>query len=226
MENLQGGLARILAGLFKKFALADALALIALNPQNAAQTNASGWMWVLLLAYSLRIYLDFSGYTDVAIGMGRLLGFRLPENFDHPYRKTNLTSFWNSWHITLAQWFRAYVFNPLLRWLRTRPRKLPVAAMVLIGQLSVMTLIGLWHGITWNYLIWGVWHAAGLYIHNRWAEWSRQHLAALDGRPTLARLLSAAGWVATFTFVSLGWVWFAMPQVDLALHVFATLFGF
>jgi len=95
-------------GLFKKFALADSLALIALNAVNAGQVKSSGWMWLILYAYAFQIYFDFSGYTDIAIGMGRWLGIRLPENFAHPYLKPNLTLFWNSWHITLAQWFRAY----------------------------------------------------------------------------------------------------------------------
>lgn len=225
-ENLLGGAMRILVGLFKKFALADSLALIALNPQNALQTRTTGWMWILLLAYALRIYLDFSGYTDVAIGMGRLMGFRLPENFDHPYRKTNLTAFWNSWHITLAQWFRAYTFNPLLRWLRTRPRKLPTAAMVLVSQLTVMGLIGLWHGVTWNFLIWGVWHGMGLFVHNRWSDWVRPRLAHLEPYPWLMRPLPFVGWALTFAYVTLGWVWFALPEFGMAAGVYRTLFGF
>ena len=120
MENTVDGTLRIFTGLFKKFAIADSLAIISLNSRNAQQTESTFWMWILLFSYTLRIYFDFSGYSDVAIGMARLLGFRLPENFDRPYTKSNLTAFWNSWHMTLAQWFRAYTFNPLLRWLRTR----------------------------------------------------------------------------------------------------------
>ena len=135
---------RILTGIFKEFVLADSLALLALNNQNASQVNTIAWAWVLLYAYTLRIYFDFSGYTDIAIGLGRLMGIQLPENFDRPYLKTNLTAFWNSWHITLAQWFRAYFFNPVTRGLKTRSQHLPVWLIILLGQMGTMLLIGLW----------------------------------------------------------------------------------
>lgn len=220
------GFQRILIGLFKKFALADTLALISLNPQNAEQVVSTTWLWVLLFGYSLRIYFDFSGYTDIAIGLGNLMGFRLPENFDRPYFKTNLTAFWNSWHITLALWFRAYLFNPLTRALRMRPEKLPPWLIILIGQMITMSLIGLWHGITWNFLIWGLWHGAGLFIHNRWLDWIRPRSALIEARPALAQTLKISGWAITFLFVSLGWVWFALPDLPLALQVFQKLAGY
>jgi D-alanyl-lipoteichoic acid acyltransferase DltB (MBOAT superfamily) len=224
--NLLWGGRRILMGVFKKFVLADSLALIALSGQNAGQLSSGLWAWVLLYAYALRIYFDFSGYTDVALGLGRLLGFNLPENFDRPYLKQNLTVFWNSWHITLAQWFRAYYFNPLTRYLRTRPWKPPVWAIVLLGQISTMLLIGLWHGITWNFAIWGAWHGLGLFIHNRWSAWARPRLEDLDKRPRLQRTLQAGGWFLTFHYVTLGWVWFALPDTQMALKTFQTLAGF
>jgi alginate O-acetyltransferase complex protein AlgI len=104
--------------LFKKFVIADALALIALNDMLATQVNSTGWMWVHLYAYAFQIYFDFSGYTDIAIGIGRLVGINLPENFLSPYTKPSLTQFWNNWHITLTQWFRSYFFNPFNRWMR------------------------------------------------------------------------------------------------------------
>lgn len=219
---LDGG-SRIALGVLKKFVLADSLALVALNAANAAQTHTALWLWVLVYAYAWRLYLDFSGYTDIALGLGRLVGVRLPENFDRPYTRQNLTQFWNSWHITLSQWFRAYVFNPLTRALRARP--LPPAVIILLTQMIVMLLIGLWHGVTWNFVIWGVWHGLGLFIHNRWADYTKPRAAALDGRP---RLKLAAHWLGvfvTFHFVALGWVWFALPTPGLALTVLRTLFG-
>lgn len=216
---------RILMGAFQKFVLADSLALIALTGQNAAQVKSSGWAWVLLYAFTLRIYFDFSGYTDIALGLGRLLGFHLPENFDRPYLKTNLTTFWNSWHITLAQWFRAYFFNPLVRALRTGPRPLPVWGIVLICQISTMLLIGLWHGVTWNYAAWGAWHGVGLFIHNRWSDWLRPRLPDLSARPNLQRALQISGWLLTFNYVTLGWVWFALPDLSLSGHFLRLLFG-
>ena len=118
MDSTLIGGKRIIIGIFSKFVLADGLALIALNNINSRQVNSTGWLWVMLYAYAFRIFFDFSGYTDIAIGMGQLLGIQLPENFEKPYLKQNLTLFWNSWHITLAQWFRAYFFNPLTRALR------------------------------------------------------------------------------------------------------------
>jgi alginate O-acetyltransferase complex protein AlgI len=223
--NTVSGGQRILVGTFKKFVLADSLALISLNPQNAAQITSPYWTWVLLLAYTLRIYFDFSGYTDVAIGLGCIMGFHLPENFDRPYLRPNLTAFWNSWHMTLASWFRAYIFNPLTRALRTRPRKWPVWAIILVGQTITMTLIGLWHGITPNFLIWGLWHGIGLFIHNRWSELVRPFADALAARPALGLASRFISGLLTFLFVSLGWVWFALPNPGLTLQVFQKLFG-
>ncbi|MBN2147193.1 MAG: MBOAT family protein, partial [Anaerolineales bacterium] len=220
----QGG-QRILTGIFRKFVLADTLALVALNATNAAQIQSAGWLWVLLYAYALRIYLDFSGYTDIAIGLGRLLGFHLPENFEHPYRKQNLTLFWNSWHITLAQWFRAYYFNPLTRALRTGRRRLSLPLIILIGQITTMLLIGLWHGFTWNFAIWGLWHGLGLFAHNRWSEFVRPHLAGAEHPSHLQRILQISGILLTFHYVTLGWVWFALPSVDLSLKTLLGLFG-
>ena len=151
--TLNGG-KRILLGIFSKFVLADVFALFALNNVNTDQVNSAGWLWVLLYAYALRIFFDFAGYTNIAIGMGQLLGIQLPENFDRPYLKQNLTLFWNSWHITLAQWFRAYFFNPLTRSLRSSPRNIPLPMIIFIGQLSTFILIGLmaWHQLEFCHL--------------------------------------------------------------------------
>ncbi len=219
------GGSRILWGVFKKFVLADSLALFSLNAQNAVQVKPGGWTWVLLYAYAFRLYFDFSGYTDVALGLAQIMGIKLPENFDRPYLKQNLTAFWNSWHITLAQWFRAYFFNPLTRALRSSPRKLPVWSIILVGQLGTMLLIGLWHGIAWNFFIWGAWHGLGLFLHNRWSDWARLRLANLGEGTSLQRALQAGSWLVTFHFVTLGWVWFALPDPRLAWSVFQKLLG-
>jgi alginate O-acetyltransferase complex protein AlgI len=214
---------RLAVGIFKKFAVADTLALVALSAQNAAQAHSTFWLWILLYAYAGRIYFDFSGYTDIALGLGRLMGFKLPENFDQPYLKPNLTLFWNSWHMSLAQWFRAYFFNPLTRALRSRP--LPPWLIILIGQAGTMVLIGLWHGVTWNFAAWGVWHAVGLFVHSRYAEFTRPRLGWLEARPALGRAATVAGALLTFHYVVLGWVWFALPNLTLSLSVFGRLFG-
>ena len=216
---------RLILGVFKKFVLADSLAILALNPTNAAQTTSTGWLWILLYAFAFRLYLDFSGYTDIAIGLGNLFGIALPENFDRPYLRPNLTAFWNAWHMTLAGWFRAYVFNPLTRVLRSGKR-IPPALIILIGQMTTMTLIGLWHGVSWNFALWGAWHGLGLFLHNRWNELLRSHPARWLENPTTRRMATVAGTLLTFHYVLLGWVWFALPSLGLSARVFSRLLGF
>ena len=215
-ETLLAG-QRIVLGLFKKFVIADALALIALNDALATQVRAAGWMWIVLYAYTFQIYFDFSGYTDIAIGIGRLAGIKLPENFLSPYTKPNLAQFWNSWHITLTQWIRSYFFNPFNRWMRGL-KSLSAWTMILIGQLATMLLIGLWHGITINFVLWGSWHGLGLFVQNRWSDFAKTHFAVND--PRLKAALQIGGIVLTFHFVALGWVFFALSEPSLSWQVF------
>jgi D-alanyl-lipoteichoic acid acyltransferase DltB (MBOAT superfamily) len=214
---------RIAIGLLRKFVLADFLALIALDAASAGQVRATGWAWVLVYAYSLQIYLDFAGYTDIAIGLGMLVGVRLPENFNAPYTRLNLTQFWNNWHMTLTQWFRAYFFNPLTRALRGGPCRLSAPWVILITQVSTFVLIGLWHGITWNFVIWGVWHGLGQFLQNRFSDWAKRNIPVQTG--WRGRGVQAANWLLTFHYVALGWVWFALPTPELALRVMSLLFG-
>jgi len=221
---LNGG-KRILLGIFSKYVLADGLALFALNSINSSQVNSIGWLWVMTYAFAFRIFFDFSGYTDIAIGISHLVGIQLPENFERPYLKQNLTLFWNSWHMTLAQWFRAYLFNPLTRTLRNDPRNIPLPLIIFIGQLSTFILIGLWHGISWNYAIWGAWHGLGLFIHNRWSDLIRSKGTNLENRPRLKLLVELSGTVLTFHYVCLGWVWFALSTPVQSWNTFLKLFG-
>jgi D-alanyl-lipoteichoic acid acyltransferase DltB (MBOAT superfamily) len=216
---------RLALGLFKKFVLADSLALIALNAANAGQVRSAGWLWLLVYAYAFQIFFDFSGYTDIAIGLGRLLGIRLPENFNAPYLKPNLTQFWNSWHMTLTQWFRAYFFNPLTRALRSAKKPLAQPLLILITQVSTFVLIGLWHGITLNFVLWGLWHGLGLFAQNRWSDWIKPRAALLEGRSFLKGSATVLGTLLTFHYVALGWVWFALPSPQLSLQVLQRLFG-
>ena len=215
---------RIFLGLFKKFVIADALALIALNDALATQVRTSGWMWIVVYAYAFQIYFDFSGYTDIAIGIARLVGIKLPENFAAPYTKSNLSQFWNSWHMTLTQWFRSYFFNPFNRWMR-RFKDLSIWTMILIGQVATMVLIGLWHGITVNFVLWGLWHGLGLFVQNRWSDWLRRHNPNTSQDPRLQPILQIGGILLTFHFVALGWVFFALSDPSLSWLVFRKLFG-
>lgn len=221
-ETFVGG-QRILLGLFKKFVIADALALIALNDALATQVRTTGWMWLIVYAYAFQIYFDFSGYTDIAIGIARLVGIKLPENFAAPYLKPNLTQFWNSWHMTLTQWFRSYFFNPFNRWIRGF-KAMPAWRMMLISQVATMVLIGCWHGITMNYILWGFWHGLGLFIQNRWSDFVRTHYPNLQQDARLQPVLQIGGIVLTFNFVALGWVFFALTDPALSWQVFLKLF--
>jgi len=219
---MQGG-GRIAVGIAKKFIVADSLALFALNAQTAAQAESTGALWLLLYAYTLQIYFDFSGYTDIAIGIGQLYGIRLPENFNRPYLRRNITVFWQSWHITLSQWVRFYVFSPLTRFLLTRPRKPSPLALALVGQVVTMVVIGLWHGVSGHFVVWGLWHGLGLFAHKLWSDRTRQFYLSLRQRPRLARAIAIAGVVLTFHYVALGWVWFALPDLGAAWDVFRSL---
>jgi D-alanyl-lipoteichoic acid acyltransferase DltB (MBOAT superfamily) len=215
----------LITGAAKKFILADLLAMVALNGVNAVQVSATGWAWVLLYAYAFQILFDFSGYTDIAIGLGGIMGIHLPENFNQPYLKPNLTQFWNNWHMTLTQWFRAYFFNPLTRAMRSAQKPAPVWLVILVTQLSTMVLIGLWHGITLNFVAWGLWHGVGMFVNNRWSDLSRPWTARLQEHPKLNFVSRVFSTILTFHFVVLGWVWFALPSLDLSMQTFSRLFG-
>jgi D-alanyl-lipoteichoic acid acyltransferase DltB (MBOAT superfamily) len=213
---------RFFIGLFKKFVIADTLALIALNDVLATQVRGAGWMWIVVYAFAFQIYFDFSGYTDIAIGMAGMAGVRLPENFAAPYLRSNLAQFWSSWHMTLTQWIRAYFFNPFNRWIRGF-RSLPAWTMILLGQVATMLVIGLWHGITANFIYWGLWHGLGLFLHNRWSDFVRTRISPSD--PRLQSTLLFGGVLLTFHFVALGWVFFALSSPSLSWLVFRKLFN-
>jgi len=216
---------RIILGLFKKFVIADSLAIIALNSTNATQIRWTGWMWISLYAFAFQIFFDFSGYTDIAIGMGRLMGFKLPENFSSPYLKPNLTQFWNNWHMTLTQWFRAYFFNPLTRSIRSGKKVWAIPAIIFVTQLSTMILIGLWHGVTLNFVLWGGWHGLGLFIHNRWSSIFNNRVQNWATTSIKKLIVNVSGILLTFNFVAIGWVFFVLPNPAMAWHVIQKLFG-
>jgi alginate O-acetyltransferase complex protein AlgI len=153
------------------------------------------------------------------------MGVQLPENFASPYLKTNLTMFWNCWHITLAQWFRAYIFNPLTRFMRTAKFNFPAWLIILSAQFSTMILIGLWHGVTLNFAIWGLWHAAGLFFHNRWSDWRKSHHFYWENIQGVNKMLTFISWLITFNYTVLGWVWFALPNPQISGKILGILFG-
>lgn len=224
-SHFQSALYRIALGLFKKFVLADSLASgLALNGVNAEQITSPGWAWLLLYGYALRLFFDFSGYTDIAIGLGMLFGIRLPENFNRPYLKPDITTFWQSWHMTLSNWARFYVFTPLSRWLLRKDWSSTIVT-VLLAQVVTMTVIGLWHGVTLNFFIWGLWQALGLWIHKQWSDRTRKWYRGLKERPAQKRAWTIVAWFITLHYIVLSWVWFALPGFDQAVVFFGKLVG-
>lgn len=217
--GLDGG-KRILIGMLKKFVLADTLALAALSPQIAGDVDSLGGAWLAAYLYALRLFFDFSGYSDVAIGCAKLAGICLPENFNAPYLRPNLALFWQNWHMSLTGWFRSYVFMPFSRALLRRNHHLPVNGL---AQIITMALIALWHGVTLNFIIWGMWHAAGLIVHKFWVDhtraWGRKQT------PWIRRLSDGLGMLLTFHYVVVGWVFFVLPDTAMSLDYLRKMFG-
>ena len=127
--------------------------------------------------------------------------------------------------MTLTQWFRAYFFNPTTRWLRSWQKPLPMPTMILLTQIATMILIGFWHGVTWNFTLWGLWHGLGLFIHNRWNDLTRVRATAWAITPLRQNILNVSGALITFHFVALGWIFFALSSPSSSAHVFLKLLG-
>jgi alginate O-acetyltransferase complex protein AlgI len=208
LEDFREGAFRFAVGLAKKTLIAGALAPIAdaAFGRNAAELDM-GTAWLGLACYTAQIYFDFSGYTDMALGLGRLFGIVLPENFNHPYTAKSVREFWRRWHISLSTWFRDYLYIPLGGG-RCSPWR------VQANLLTVFALCGVWHGATLNFLAWGLWHGVFLALE-------RTRLGAgLDRLPAVIRhgyLLLA---------VMLGWVLFRATDASLATGYFKGLFSF
>ena len=163
-EDARWGLREILKGLFKKIALSNFYAPIADAYFHATQWNGAAVpAWVGVLAFSLQIYFDFSGYTDIARGCARLLGFKFPSNFERPYLSADIAEFWRRWHISLSSWLRDYLYIPLGGNRRGEAR-------TCINLMIVMGLGGLWHGASWNFAVWGLYHGTLLVAHRYWRK--------------------------------------------------------
>jgi D-alanyl-lipoteichoic acid acyltransferase DltB (MBOAT superfamily) len=214
--NLIGGLSVFLVGLFKKVGLADScgelVAPIFDSPLHMFSLSTPD-AWAGVLAYTFQIYFDFSGYSDMAIGIGLLFGIRLPENFCSPYRATNMIDFWRRWHITLSKFLRDYLYIPLggnRRGILIRYRNLMIT----------MLLGGIWHGAGWTFLVWGALHGFYLTINHLWRDYRPLRNISF---PPFAR--STCGWLVTFSCVLFAWVFFRAPDLDSALSVAGSLIG-
>jgi alginate O-acetyltransferase complex protein AlgI len=217
--NVYAGLLRILLGFAKKFFLADILALTVAEQAYVATGRQA---WIIVFAFSLQIFFDFSAYSDIAIGLGRTLGIDLPENFRAPYLAKNIREFWDRWHITLSHWVRDYVFTPLGRTLFRTPLRRTPAVIAVICYFVTFTIVGAWHGLTPAFLLWGVYHGALLSIYHvvrlKTPAW-------LADRPWYGgRAAHALGTALTFFCVTVGWVPFMLP-LPKAQKMLALMFG-
>jgi alginate O-acetyltransferase complex protein AlgI len=188
---LSEGITRILVGLAKKHVLADTFSIwyerLGTDAVHAASPlELAGWV----LAYGMKIYFDFSGYSDIAIGSAGLFGIRVSENFDWPYLSRNIAEFWRRWHISLGRWILDYVYKPLGGSHGTASR---TSANLLVA----FAVSGLWHGAAWNFLAWGLWHGILIVAHRAWAS----------AGATMPRVPAVA---LTFVSVNLGWALFCM----------------
>jgi alginate O-acetyltransferase complex protein AlgI len=207
LEKFARGVAFFSLGMAKKILLANPCGKVAdtVFDAHAADALAS---WLGVVAYSLQIYFDFSAYSDMAIGLGLMTGFVFPKNFDSPYRSASITEFWRRWHISLSSWLRDYLYIPL-----GGNRRGPLRTYV--NLLTVMILGGLWHGASWNFVIWGAIHGLMLAMERLFA---RRHLLAWV--PWVVRV------IFTYTVVLITWVFFRAPNLDRALEYLRDLFGF
>jgi alginate O-acetyltransferase complex protein AlgI len=209
-NSLEFGIQRFIIGFAKKTLIADQLALI--TDRGIFTESPShipvGVAWLAVVSFSLQIYYDFSGYTDMAIGLGRILGFRFLENFDFPYMSKSISEFWRRWHISLSTWFRDYVFFPLER----QRREIPYLSQSL-NILIVFLLTGLWHGITLPFIVWGLLHGLALALERgRWGAW-------------LSRVWKPVQHGYALGLIMLGWVFFRSPTLGYAWKLLKVLLG-
>lgn len=215
-ENLAVGLTIFAIGLFKKGVMADSLAPYANQVFNAAQNGETPTFleaWGGALAYTLQLYFDFSGYSDMAIGLSRLFGVRLPLNFNSPYQALNIAEFWRRWHMTLSRFLRDYLYIPLGGSHHGKPRRY-------LNLIATMLLGGLWHGAGWTFVIWGGLHGLYLMINHAWSG-VKEGLRLPTGR-WWTRFLA---WSTTFLAVAVAWVFFRAASLDAALGMLAAMSG-
>ncbi len=208
LDGLVEGTKRFLIGLGKKVILANNVGAIAtIIFQGDPQVYGSALYWVAALAYALQIYYDFSGYSDMAIGMGRMFGFHFLENFHYPYMALSITDFWRRWHISLSTWFRDYIYIPLGG---NRVKKSRWAC----NLLAVWALTGFWHGAQWNFVLWGLYYGVILLLEKLFLG------------KYLARCPKALQWLYAMFFVLIGWVIFDLTDFSQMAVALQTLFSF
>lgn len=210
LDQFANGISRFVVGLSKKVLIADQLgAVVDQIFASSALNNSIPTVWLGAISYALQIFFDFSGYTDMAIGLGKMLGFELPENFNYPYISTSVTEFWRRWHMTLSSWFRDYVFYPL-EFKRRRVKQLRIET----NSLIVFFLTGLWHGASWNFILWGIWHGIVIAVES-FTKSKRLNF----------QVPKSLQWLITMLVLTIGWVLFRSRDLEYAWQYFGVMFG-
>ncbi|MBC3803797.1 MBOAT family protein [Acetobacterium fimetarium] len=200
------GVERFIQGLGKKVLIANNIGYVWTMVQAMEITQISVLTaWIGILAFSFQIYFDFSGYSDMAIGLAKMFGFEFPENFNYPYLSKNVSDFWRRWHISLGMWFREYLYIPLGGNRVALPR-------FFINLCIVWFLTGLWHGASWNFVVWGLYYGMLLFIEKVFLK------SLLEKTPAFLQHVYA------LIFIVIGWVFFASPDLGYALHYLSILF--
>ncbi len=210
-QHIAVGLTVFVIGLFKKVVLADSAA-VWVNPVFSAPDASAAEAWGGVLAYAFQIYFDFSGYSDMAIGLSYMLGVRLPLNFDFPYKATSIIDFWRRWHITLSRFLKDYLYVPLGGNRKGFFRRYG-------NLLATMVIGGLWHGAAWTFVVWGALHGMFLVINHGWRA-----IARWCGIPENARWRSVFGGPLTFASVLVAWVFFRAETFDQATRILKSMF--
>jgi alginate O-acetyltransferase complex protein AlgI len=205
IEDFAAGSRRFVLGLAKKVLIANVLGQLVSIYKSSGDTSVLA-AWMYSFAYSLHIYFDFSGYSDMAIGMGHMFGFHFLENFNYPYISESVTEFWRRWHISLSSWFRDYVYFPLGGSRVPRPRHI-------FNILVVWLLTGFWHGAGWNFIAWGLYFAALLLLEK------------FVLKDVLKRLPKAVSHLYLILCVLVGWVFFDMSTLPAAAAKIGLMFG-
>lgn len=200
------GVMRFVVGLGKKVLLANQMGAVWSEIYALGGDVSALMAWTGAIAYTFQIYFDFSGYSDMAIGLGRMFGFKFPENFRYPYQSVSITDFWRRWHITLSTWFKEYLYIPLGGNRRGLARQA-------LNLLIVWSLTGFWHGAGWNFVLWGLYYFVILFIEKLFL------LKALDKLPKFFRHVYA------LLLIIIGWVIFASDDVSVLLPFLGSMFG-
>ena len=208
VDDIAEGLRRFIIGLGKKIIIANQMAIIADKVYLSIPLHDLNTMfaWIGTIAFALQIYYDFSGYSDMAIGLGKMFGFHFVENFNYPYIATSITDFWRRWHISLSSWFRDYVYIPLGG---SRCSK----ARWMLNIMIVWSLTGLWHGASYNFILWGLYYGVLLMMEKLFFK---KYLDKLRG----------INYIITMLIVLVGWVFFNSISVDQIIYMIRNLFGF